>query len=71
MICCCLCDLCRHERDNPNITPAPHDYSDKDFRSIYSTGRKKKGISFGVKHKDYTTDYVPGPQYKVGRWLLT
>eukprot|EP00798_Chlamydomonas_sp_ICE-L_P030387 gene30387-35394_t len=46
--------------------PAPHDYADKDIRSIYSVGNMKKGYTFGVRHKKHVQEKTPGPQYRVG-----
>jgi hypothetical protein len=56
----------RHPMGSVHETPAPHDYADKDFISIYSPQAKRKGISFGIRHKAYTQEAVPGPQYQVG-----
>eukprot|EP00197_Chlamydomonas_leiostraca_P011511 CAMPEP_0202871732 /NCGR_PEP_ID=MMETSP1391-20130828/19510_1 /ASSEMBLY_ACC=CAM_ASM_000867 /TAXON_ID=1034604 /ORGANISM="Chlamydomonas leiostraca, Strain SAG 11-49" /LENGTH=470 /DNA_ID=CAMNT_0049552615 /DNA_START=1 /DNA_END=1413 /DNA_ORIENTATION=- len=48
-------------------TPAPHDYANKDFVSLYMPeANRHKGYTFGVKPKPKTHECAPGPIYAVG-----
>ncbi len=35
-------------------------------RAALPVDKKARGVSFGIRHKQFGTDSVPGPQYQIG-----